>query len=36
LGGTLKRAEFNQDLAKPWVMRLFFEKGFVSFAAAAN
>jgi hypothetical protein len=34
LGGTLKRAEFNQDLSKRWVMRLFLEKGFVSFAAA--
>ncbi len=34
LGGILKRAEFNQDLSKRWVMRLFFAKGFVSFAAA--
>jgi hypothetical protein len=33
LGGTLKKVEFNQDLSKLWVMRLFFEKGFVSFAA---
>lgn len=29
LGGKLKRAEFNQDMSKLWVMRLFFEKGFV-------
>lgn len=28
LGGRLKRAEFNQDMSKLWVMRLFFEKGF--------
>lgn len=33
LGGNLKRAEFNQDLSKRWVMRLIFEKGFVNFAA---
>lgn len=32
LGGKLNRAEFNQDMSKPWVMRLFFEKGFVSAA----
>lgn len=30
LGGTLKRVEYNQDSAKPWVMRLIFEKGFIS------
>ena len=29
LGGTLKKVEFNDDLSKPWVMRLIFEKGFV-------
>ena len=29
LGGQFKRAEFNQDVSKPWVMRLIFEKGFV-------
>lgn len=29
LGGKLKRAEFNQDLSKSWVMRLIFENGFV-------
>ena len=28
LGGKLKRAEFNQDLSKLWVMRLIFENGF--------
>ncbi len=30
LGGVLKRIEYNQDASKPWVMRLMFEKGFVS------
>lgn len=30
LGGTLKRIEYNQDASKPWVMRLTYEKGFVS------
>ncbi len=34
LGGTLKRVEYNQDLSKPWVMRLIFEKGFVSVVSA--
>jgi len=29
LGGTLKRVEFNDDMTKPWVMYLIFEKGFV-------
>lgn len=28
LGGRLKRAEFNQDTANLWVMRLVFEKSF--------
>jgi hypothetical protein len=28
LGGTLKNVEFNDDISKPWVMRLIFEKGF--------
>jgi len=28
LGGKFKRAEFNQDMSKLWVMRLIFEKGF--------
>lgn len=29
LGGTLKKVEFNEDMTKPWVMYLIFEKGFV-------
>ena len=29
LGGTLKKVEFNDDMTKPWVMYLIFEKGFV-------
>lgn len=29
LGGILKKVEFNEDLSKPWIMRLIFEKGFV-------
>lgn len=29
LGGMLRKIEFNDDLAKPWVMRLIFDKGFV-------
>ena len=29
LGGKLKRADFNDDLTKTWVMRLFFENGFI-------
>lgn len=36
LGGTLKRIEYNQDSSKPWVMRLIFEKGFVSVVSAVN
>ncbi len=32
LGGTLRKAEFNADPAKPWVMRLIFDKGFVRIA----
>lgn len=28
LGGTLDRAEFNDNASKPWIMRLFFKKGF--------
>ncbi len=28
LGGKLKKAEFNQELSKLWVMRLIFENGF--------
>ncbi len=30
LGGKLRRAEFNQDLSKPWLMRLFFDDGFIT------
>ncbi len=29
LGGVLEKAEYNDDPAKPWVLRLFFKKGFV-------
>lgn len=29
LGGTLKKVEFNDDMTKPWVMYLIFEKGFI-------
>lgn len=29
LGGTLRRAEFNEDKSKPWVLRLFFNSGFM-------
>lgn len=29
VGGRFKKAEFNQNLSKPWVMRLFFEDGFL-------
>lgn len=29
LGGTLRKIEFNDDTAKPWAMRLIFDKGFV-------
>jgi hypothetical protein len=29
IGGTLRRAEFNEDPAKPWALRLFFNKGFL-------
>lgn len=34
LGGRLKNVEFNQDLSKPWVMRLIFDKGFVRVVVA--
>jgi hypothetical protein len=34
LGGKLKRAEFNQDMSKLWVMRLIFEKGFARVVVA--
>ncbi len=29
IGGVLQRAEYNEDKTKPWVLRLFFKKGFV-------
>lgn len=29
LGGTLQKAEYNEDSSKPWVIRLFFNKGFI-------
>ncbi len=29
LGGTLQKADYNEDRTKPWVLRLFFQKGFV-------
>jgi hypothetical protein len=29
LGGTLQKAEYNDDKSKPWVIRLFFNKGFI-------
>lgn len=29
LGGTLRRAEYNEDKSKPWVLRLFFHSGFM-------
>ncbi len=36
LGGKLKRAEFNQDMSKLWVMRLIFEKGFARVVVAGD
>ena len=32
LGGTLRRAEYNEDKTKPWVLRLFFNNGFMRVA----
>jgi hypothetical protein len=29
VGGILRRAEYNEDKSKPWVLRLFFNKGFM-------
>jgi len=29
MGGILRRAEYNEDKSKPWVLRLFFNKGFL-------
>lgn len=28
LGGILQKAEYNEDFSKPWILRLFFTKGF--------
>lgn len=29
LGGILRRAEYNEDKSKPWILRLFFNNGFM-------
>ena len=29
LGGILRKADYNEDKSKPWVLRLYFNKGFV-------
>ena len=29
VGGILRKAEYNEDKTKPWVLRLFFNKGFL-------
>jgi len=29
IGGILRRAEYNEDLSKPWVLRLIFNNGFL-------
>jgi hypothetical protein len=29
MGGILRRAEYNEDKSKPWVLRLFFSNGFL-------
>lgn len=29
LGGILRKAEYNEDKSKPWVLRLYFNKGFI-------
>lgn len=29
LGGLLQKAEYNEDKSKPWILRLFFHKGFL-------
>lgn len=34
LGGYLRKTEFNDDLSKPWVMRLIFDKGFLRIVLA--
>jgi hypothetical protein len=33
LGGTLQKADYNEDPAKPWAIRLFFNRGFVAAGA---
>ena len=30
LGGILRKADYNEDKSKPWILRLYFNKGFVS------
>ncbi len=30
LGGILRKADYNEDKSKPWVLRLYFNKGFVT------
>ncbi len=30
LGGILRNADYNEDKSKPWIVRLYFNKGFVS------
>jgi len=30
LGGILRRVEYNEDKSKPWILRLFFNKGFLT------
>jgi hypothetical protein len=29
LGGILRKAEYNEDKSKPWLLRLFFNNGFI-------
>ncbi|MBS1797548.1 MAG: hypothetical protein JSS81_27240 [Acidobacteria bacterium] len=29
IGGILRKADYNEDKTKPWVLRLYFNKGFV-------
>ncbi len=29
LGGILQKADYNEDKSKPWILRLFFNKGFL-------
>lgn len=30
LGGTLRKADYNEDPSRPWITRLFFDKAFAS------